>query len=288
MKPTAVQGINLSFFPNSKISLGGSYLQKFTTWGVETWKKTGNIIGHFGNGFDLNGNSFTYRDKIMSDGVVVGFASVKPAEGLNIQMWNYAILDVNNSINLKVDLSKQNWILGISSLFQRPLGGSDNEIYYRSDERTNAVSLRAGYKMDNLQAILNYTRVGKGGRYIFPREFGTENGFYTFLPRMRIEGFGDVHSWMGSIRLTGIDNFTLNTSYGINVLPSSSNYRLNKLGFDDYHQLMLDFRYRLKNDKANFRFLYIATNTGGRIEFPQSSFNKYFFRHFNLVLNYIL
>jgi hypothetical protein len=80
-----------------------------------------------------------------------------------------------------------------------------------------------------------------------PREWGKEP-FYTFLPRERNEGLGNVHAATikASTKLFN-DNFKTGLGYGYYQLPDVKNYRLNKYGLPSYHQINYDASYNFTN-----------------------------------------
>jgi hypothetical protein len=76
-----------------------------------------------------------------------------------------------------------------------------------------------------------------------PREWGKEP-FYTFLPRERNEGLGNVHTFMAKTSLPAFKGkFKTGLGYGYYQLPDVKEYRLNKYGLPSYHQINYDGSY---------------------------------------------
>jgi hypothetical protein len=122
-----------------------------------------------------------------------------------------------------------------------------------------------------------------------PREWGRD-AFYTFLPRERNEGFGDVHALV----VKGSKNFPkihLKTALagGIVSMPSVNDYRLNKYGMPSYAQVNFDVRYGfdklLKGLDAQLLIVYKhgLGDTYGKDRFV---INKVDMILYNFVLNY--
>lgn len=79
--------------------------------------------------------------------------------------------------------------------------------------------LKVGYKSGKIETSLNYSRITADGRYLMPREWGRDP-LFTFLPRERNEGFGDVHAILGKINYTLVpERFTLGLGLGHYQLP---------------------------------------------------------------------
>ena len=84
---------------------------------------------------------------------------------------------------------------GAQYTFQNPLKDGGNadpaKTYFDPGEQSQVISLRAGYQYKQSIIRVNATRITADGRFLMPREWGREP-FYTFLPRERNEGSGDV------------------------------------------------------------------------------------------------
>jgi len=122
-----------------------------------------------------------------------------------------------------------------------------------------------------------------------PREWGREP-FFTFLPRERNEGFGDVHALMAKVNYN-LPGSGLKTalSAGYYKLPDVKNYRLNKYGLPSYTQANADIRYAftgiLKGLEAQLLVVW-KMNTGELYNNERFEFNKVNMLQYNFVLNY--
>lgn len=117
----------------------------------------------------------------------------------------------------------------------------------------------------------------------------TIDPFFTFMPRERNEGFGDVHAIMGKI----IYNFpgrSLKTSLsgGYFKLPAISNFRLNKYVVPSYTQANLDARYSFLNALKGLeaQVLVAGKFSGSDSLTANARFNKVDMLNYNFVLNY--
>jgi len=142
------------------------------------------------------------------------------------------------------------------------------------------------------------TRISKDGRYLMPREWGRDP-FYTFMPRERNEGFGDLTALTleAKIERSFIPNFinlkrlSFTLGFGNYHLPDVKDYFFNKYGMPSYQQLntILNFQFA-KNKKPHnlsIQLWYVqkfnAGNTYNQIKYQ---LNKVNMSQINIVLNY--
>jgi hypothetical protein len=122
-----------------------------------------------------------------------------------------------------------------------------------------------------------------------PREWGRD-AFYTFLPRERNEGLGDVNAYV--IKLNYVKpKGNLKTSLGLGYydLPMVSLYRLNKYGMPSYTQLNADVRYEFKGILQGFeaQLLYVYKwNSSNENLSDKNIFNKVNMSNTNLIVNF--
>ena len=121
-----------------------------------------------------------------------------------------------------------------------------------------------------------------------PREWGREP-FFTFMPRERTEGFGDVQALVlkTSYHFPGAG---LKTSLQVGRfhLPDVKDVALNKYGMPSYHQLNAEVRFTPAfAPKFDVQALYVyKRGSGNTYQNPGYVFNKVNLSHYNLVINY--
>jgi hypothetical protein len=122
-----------------------------------------------------------------------------------------------------------------------------------------------------------------------PREWGRD-AFFTFMPRERNEGYGDLHAIniVGS-KIIGKSGFRTDLSYGHYYLPDVTNTRLNKYGMPSYWQLNADIRYQAKGffNGIELQLLYVYKGQlGSNFKNNNYVFNKVDMSLYNFVINY--
>ncbi|MGB4401026.1 MAG: hypothetical protein WBJ10_16760, partial [Daejeonella sp.] len=125
-------------------------------------------------------------------------------------------------------------------------------------------------------------------RYLMPREWGRDP-FFTFMPRERNEGFGDVHAFMGKINYKFPESsFKTSLSGGYFKLPAISNFRLNKYLVPSYTQVNLDTRYSFSKalNGLEAEVLVAGKLSGSENLTANARFNKVDMLNYNFILNY--
>jgi hypothetical protein len=186
------------------------------------------------------------------------------------------------------------WIYGIQGIHQHSLGNGGNidinKAYFQPNNSSFVFGVRLGKQLSEKQKItLNGTRITSHGRYLMPREWGRDP-FYTFMPRERNEGYGDVWA-MNALYSYGFTEMPLKIDVGIGryKLPNIYNFELNKYGFPAYYQANLDVRYSMEDffKGLEIQFLIVlkqAIEQQGYL--PKFEINKVNLTHYNLILNY--
>ena len=122
-----------------------------------------------------------------------------------------------------------------------------------------------------------------------PREWGRD-WFYTFMPRERSEGFGDVHA---IVLRTMYANKGLRSgvAYGYFQLPDARNTALNKYAMPSYHQINYDLGYSFKGFLKGFELRGLVVykiNAGETYDNPKFVYSKVDMLNFNVVLDFKL
>lgn len=201
--------------------------------------------------------------------------------------------NVFNTSMLQWDMKQGAWVAGLQYTQQQAVNDGGNEdpskTYFSSDQQSRVISSKLGYESGKWKSSLNYTRITSEGRYLMPREWGRDP-FYTFMPRERNEGLGDVNAYVGKV------NFTFpkaplkaSVSYGFFQLPDVKNYTLNKYGLPSYTQLNLDLTYEFTDflEGLEIQALYVhKANQGETYQNEKYIIHKVNMSNFNLILNF--
>lgn len=294
--PTAVEGVWLEWNELKGVKIEGGWLYTISPRGTSDWYKTGNSIGLYPVGLDYTGTKSKYFGAVESGGVAVA-GITKRIRKIKLQVWDVFTENVFNSAMLQAEMQhslKDKSILFASAQFIRQdainNGGNDDPAkrYFQKGGVAMTFGASAGWKNHQLEASINYNRITAHGRYLMPREWGRDP-FFTFMPRERNEGFGDVHAIMGKINYN-FPGRSLKTSLsgGYFKLPAISNFRLNKYVVPSYMQANLDARYSFLNALKGLeaQVLVAGKFSGSDSLTANARFNKVDMLNYNFVLNY--
>jgi hypothetical protein len=148
---------------------------------------------------------------------------------------------------------------------------------------------RVGRQAPHFDWFLNATRITSEGRYLMPREWGREP-FYTFLPRERNEGFGDVNAATLNTFYKPQKNIKVEVSGGYFQLPDAKNVALNKYGMPGYSQINLGITYQFEDRLKGLSALLLVVRKDEQSNTYNNDryvFNKVNMTHFNFILNYL-
>lgn len=298
MRPTGVEGLWFDLSEWQKFSVEGGFLYAISPRGTVRWYGVDESIGIYPAGVDESGKKSSYPGQLESNGVAVLGFHFRPGKHLKIQIWDYLIHNIHNTAMIQVDAAKPagreaKWIAGLQMVRQDAVGEGGNQdaskAYVRPGSKAMSLGGRTGWQNKEWDLSINYTRITDHGRYLFPREWGRDP-FFTFLPRERNEGFGDLHAMTAKVQYSfrGLP-LQLSLAGGYFDLPDVKNTRLNKYGMPSYAQANLDIRYRFQGffKGMDAQFLVVAKSAlGETYEQPRFIINKVNMVLYNLVLNY--
>ena len=180
---------------------------------------------------------------------------------------------------------------------------SNSEINYIDSRATSNVfsamlSLRKHDFSWDYQITAAATRISKDGRYLMPREWGRDP-FYTFMPRERNEGFGDLTALTLEAKIErslypnfiNLKRLSFTLGCGNYLLPDVKDYFYNKYGMPSYQQLntILNFQFAKNKKPHNLAIQlwyvqkFMAGNTYNQIKYE---LNKVNMSQVNIVVNY--
>ncbi len=298
MRPTGVEGVWMEYNDTKKIKAAGGLLYAVSPRGTTKWYDIGESLGIYPSGVNADGSKSQYNNNVSSKVVALLGLNFKASKNLNLQVWDVYTDNVFNTAMLQADLlfpQKNNSSFFAAAQFIRQdavnNGGNTTaaKTYFVKGGRSFSFGAKAGWKNKTWETSINYNRITAHGRYLMPREWGREP-FFTFLPRERNEGFGDVHAIMGKVNYN-IPKAGIKTTLaaGYYKLPDVKNYRLNKYGLPSYMQANADIRYSfagiLKGLEAQLLVVW-KMNAGEMYNNQRFEFNKVNMLQYNFVLNF--
>jgi len=298
MAPTSVEGIWLDFNEIKKIRIEGGWLYAISPRGTEKWFRADKSIGIYPVGLNIDGSKSQYFNNLTSKGIFLLGATYTLNKNIKLQGWDMFTENIFNTAMLQADFvgsinNKHKIFAALQFIRQDAVkdgGNADaHKTYFEKRGAAMSYGAKLGWKSKRMEASLNYNRITADGRYLMPREWGRDPMF-TFLPRERNEGLGDVHAVMGRINYD-LSEIRLKTSFtaGYYQLPDVKNYRLNKYGLPSYIHLNADVRYSFIGFWQGLDTQLLVTaklNAGETYKDKKFEFNKVNMVLFNFVLNY--
>ncbi len=257
MRPTIEEGIWLTLQQSKKIGFNGGFIWAVSPRSTVEVFKTAESVGIYGQGVNIDGTKSDYKSNIASKGFAMANIYIKPANGVEINIWDGYFENVMNTVFLEIKnehkstSSTIHFYEGLMFIRQNAInngGNSDQaKTYINKGAKSNTISARLGLKNKKIDWNINYTRITDDGRYLMPREWGRDP-LYTFLARERNEGLGNTNALSTNITLTFFkDRLKTGLAYGYFDLPDVANVTMNKYGMPSYHQLNLLSTYQFEN-----------------------------------------
>lgn len=296
IRPTAVEGLWVEWNEFKGLKIEGGWIYTISPRGTTAWHKAGNSIGLYPVGLNVTGTKSQYYRAVETNGVAIA-GITKKINNLKLQVWDLVTENVYNTAMLQADiqlpLKDRSAIYAAAQLIrQDPInnGGNDDpdKRYFQKDDVAMTFGASAGWKSKQWEAGINYNRITAHGRYLMPREWGRDP-FFTFMPRERNEGFGDVHAFMAKINYN-IPKTKLKSSLsgGYFKLPEINNFRLNKYVVPSYTQVNFDTKYSF--DKLfkglDAQLLVVGKFSDVKELNNNAIFNKVDMLKYNFILNY--
>ena len=296
MRPTLIEAAAFDLNEFKNLNLHGEYIWRISPRSTVRWFETAESMGIYPVGVDINGKPSQYKNNVESGRVGI-IGAVYQKKQWNIQFWETYIDNVLNTAQLKAEwksktLAGKNWIFGGQYIQQNAVGNGGNEdptkAYTQENSSSNVFSGRLGQQSAKFDWFLNGTRITAKGRYLMPREWGRET-FYTFMPRERNEGFGDVTAITVNTFFKPKKNIKIELSGGYFQLPDVKNFALNKYGLPTYSQINLGLTYQFDHYLKGLNALLLVVHKDEIGETYQNNrfvFNKVNITHLNLIINY--
>lgn len=251
MHPTLAEGLWLSR-RNKHVRLEAGYLYSISPRSTAGWYTAERSIGLYPTGTDVFGKPSRYAGRTTTAGIAMVGAQWRTSPKVTITGWDMLTNNVSNTAMLQVERGTRDdrWMAGAMVIRQDRMGtgGNTNDslAYFQSDAAM-VLSARVRMNLGRFRWQANFTRITADGRYLMPREWGREP-FYTFLPRERNEGAGDVHAATVNLIWRTKSGFRVQADAGRYWLPPVSNARLNKYAMPSYYQFGINTQYQFKGD----------------------------------------
>lgn len=296
MRPTLTEAAVVEFneWKNTKVQL--EYVFRISPRSTVEWFRVGESMGIYPVGVGPDGKPSAYANNVESKGVLVG-GITHTLGSVTIQAWDTYADNVFNTAFLQVDWkskfkNKHAWVAGFQAVRQQSVGDGGNhdvtKAYIAPDSRSAVFSGRIGYRSPKYDLNINATRITAEGRYLMPREWGREP-FYTFMPRERNEGMGDVNAFSVNAFYKPRPQLKWEVSWGYYKLSDVKNVFLNKYGMPAYTQLNAGMSYQFQGffEGLDAQLLVVRKdNIGATYDNDRYVFNKVNMSHFNFILNY--
>lgn len=301
LSPTYVEGINWEIQINPVISINHHLITGISPRSTGNWFAIGESVGMYPVGRDETGQPSGYFGNTQSD--FIHILDLK----LNLNSASTLLLNhtlVNNIYSTYLTQWDKNWELphsnlqgfsGLQGIIQHGIGDGGNEdisLRYKNPEDLNWIlSGRLGIKSKRNLWHVNYTKMQGNGRFLSPRAWG-KDPFYTFIPRERNEGLGQVDAISTYFQHVFPTNPLQLYSYlGVYFLPDPADPEKNKYAVPSYAQANLGVRYAAKNwiKGLNFHLILMSKTALDQENLrPAWVYNKVNLFHTNLIVNYTL
>lgn len=298
MRPTGEQGLwaEINELRKTKIELG--WLTHISPRGTLKWYRGASSIGIYPGGVNIYGVKSDYKSNLDSKGTAIIGITHTINKKIKLQVWDNFVENTFNTILLQTDgelpINEKNKItVALQYIHQHPMnyGGNPDpaKTYFDPTQKVNVIGISTGYRQKNSTVKLNYSRITKDGRFLFPREWGREP-LFTFLTRERNEGLGDVNAYTINFQQNfHKERLILELGTGFYDLPDVKNYRLNKYGMPSYYQVNINAKYSFDGllDGLNLELLYLYKGRDGNV-YNELKYviNKVNMQQLNLILNY--
>lgn len=300
MSPTMVQGIAFDLRPNKKIQVKADWILGVSPRSTTHWYSVENSVGYYPLGINLNGTKSQYFGNISSAGIGMVDIYYTPNQAIQVLLGNIFAENMFNTAYIKTEFTHKidnthRLLLGTLLVRQNALGNGGNadplKTYFSPQNHSFIINSRIGYTANAWETSLNFGRTTADGRFLMPREWGVEQ-FYTFLPRERIEGAGDVWAYSTKLSKTWFKkSLKAEFGYGYYRLPDVKNVALNKYGMPSFTQFTSNVSYQFsgKMKGLNAQLLFVRKdNRGETYDIDRFIINKVNMSQLNFVINYQL
>lgn len=301
MNTSMFEGFYSYFEPRKNLHFEGGWLWRASPRSTMRWLEMSESVGVYSQGVTAEGEKSAYGGNISSAGLLV-FNSRFTSKAGTFDFWNYHFEKVLNtaffqwttSFPFEKNEHSPRLHFGTQIIRQDALnsGGNPNPALAYAEKSAHSWVFGgfAAWSQKGARLQLNATRITADGRFLFPREWGREP-LFTFLPRERNEGLGDVWA-LSSHFACHHHRLPLDWSVGAGYfqLPDVKNYRLNKYGLPSYAQFNIEAKYRFTRSLEGLEVRALAVwkrNAGDLHGDERYRINKVDMANYNLIFNYL-
>lgn len=296
MHPSLFEGVWAKHRTKQGTALEGGWLYRAAPRGTSNWYPIAESMAVYSAGRNIYGKPSVHGEVLNSAGIVAASVKQKLHNKTSLTLWDVYTENIFNVALAQVDIGgrEDTWRLSGMALRQDPLATGHNAVdsaaYMPLGQATWAFSGRLRNVLGKFRWQLNYTRITEHGRYLMPREWGRDP-FFTFLPRERNEGTGDMHA--ATLNLIWKDvksGWRIEVDGGAYLLPAITDARLNKYAMPSYAQFDINTQYQFKDAWKGLAMQLLVLGKvpiGTESLSEKQSFNKVDLLHANLIINYL-
>lgn len=298
MWPTEVSGLYAEINDIKNTQIEGGFINRVSPRSTTQWYKVGESIGLYPQGVNPDGQKSGYAGNLESKGIGMLGITRKYGNNFSAKLYNVFVENIFNALLLQADYSfplknKSKCTAAVQFIREDAVnnGGNANpsKTYFSKGGKAQAFGAQLGWEHNRWQTSINYNRITAHGRYLSPREWGRDP-FFTFLPRERNDGLGNVHA---VLLKTGYTMPKLRVkayaALGYYSLPEVTDFVLNKYGMPAYTQFNIDMRFEfgklLQGMEAQWLFVYKG-KSGSSFGNDKYVINKVDVSLWNIVINY--
>lgn len=300
LRPTAVSGIWINWNEISSTKIEAGFINSISPRSTTQWFGIGESIGIYPQGYNPDGSKSNYFGNVRSNGIGLLGITLKQIKPISLQIWNMYVDQIMHTSMVQADAlwaaSKHSqWVAGLQYLEQHALTQNENleshKSYIHSGDMSRSFGAKFGWENKQWKTSLNFNRITGEGRYLMPREWG-KDPFYTFMPRERNEGLGDVNAYVAKLAYNW-SKIPIKTqlSHGYFLLPPKDKMALNKYAMPSYSQSNLDVSFEPKGNwkGLTFSLIYVIKKAiDPSILADKYSINKVNMNQVNFIVSYTL
>lgn len=296
MHPSLFEGLWVKHRTKQGTALEGGWIYRISPRSTSAWYAVSESMDINPVGRDIHGKASAYGDHIESAGILAASFKQRLWRKVSATVWNVYTENVFNSALLQLDAGgrEERWSAYAMAVRQDPAArgayAHDSIAYMPTSGASWAFSGRLRNVLGKFSWQLNYTRITPDGRYLMPREWGRDP-FFTFLPRERNEGAGDVHAATLNLIWENVKGgWRMQVDGGAYRIPAITDARLNKYAMPSYTQFDINAQYQFKGGWKGLTaqalmLVKLPLNEPSLTE--KQSFNKVDMLHADLIINYV-